>query len=187
MASDRPGLPDHQTQQVGPPGASTPDQVPTHRPSPTKPGRPPQTVHIEELTQVAHLLSGQGWPWQQVGVFPTDDEHFPYEFFNYTVGLGPIELVVSAVSIEGRAAGNQLVAGILNILAAAWTVGRVSFGDSVIVPLGIPDEDGNWLRDGDSIWWFANEVALAEHHGVNVSEAMFCCPIIWSSPLGWAT
>lgn len=175
-----------QARPDGPTAAFGGVEVPIDHVHKTKLSRPPQTVHIQDLRPIVQVLrsGGQPWPWQQVGVFPTEQEHLPWEWFNYTVGL-PIELVVSCTSIEGRACDNNLVAAVLNTVTAGWVTGRVTFGDSIIVPLGIADPDGEWERDADAIWWLANESAPSRNHGVNVSDAERCCPIVWSSPLGW--
>jgi hypothetical protein len=137
--------------------------------------------HISDLAPAAEEYHGN-YPWMQVGVFPTKDSALPErDWFNYTVGLGLAELWVPCMSVEGRAAGNQLVGGILNTLAAAWTKGVLGYGDNVVVPLGIPDAD-----DADSIWWVKGEREPARRRQVNMTVAEWVVPVLWSSPLGWA-
>lgn len=142
----------------------------------------------KELVPLASQHGGS-FPWQQVGVFPVEDDDPDYrpqdDWFNYTVGLGDVELWVSCVSVEGRAGGNELIAGILNVLAAAWRVGAIERGDSVVIPLGIPDDEGKWSRNADSIWWIGLEDEPAWKRKVNMSYADWCVPVLWSSPLGW--
>lgn len=124
-----------------------------------------------------------GWPWQVVGVFPVEPDG--REWFDYTVGLGLVELHCPCFSIEGRGMGNDLCASILNVIAAAWRLGYVAYGDSVTVPLGIPGPDGGWERDADAVFWIAHERVPARTKQVNMTTADWCVPLIWSSPLGW--
>lgn len=137
-------------------------------------------LHIVDLYPVAESYQGR-YPWTQIGVFPVDAVEAMYQWFNYTVGLGPEELWASCVSIEHRAAGNALTGGVLNVLAAAWVGHRITYGDSVVVPLGVPDGP-----DADSIWWIAAEPEPARLRQCNVGRPSWCVPILWSSPLGWA-
>jgi hypothetical protein len=119
-------------------------------------------------------------PWMQIGVFPTTEDDVLYSWFNYTVGLGWAELWASCVSVEGRSAGNDLTGEILNVLAAAWRDGALSFGDQVIVPLGMPNGP-----DVESIWWVGDRREPAKKRGCNVGSPQWCVPILWTSPLGW--
>jgi hypothetical protein len=140
------------------------------------------THRIEDFFDIAATYEGN-YPWMQVGVFPTelDDENSStLDWFNYTVGLGGAELWVSCVSIEGRRGGNELLAPILNVLAAAWKHGPLGYGDQVIVPLGVPGGE-----DADAIFWVGDMRENANRRQVNMSPSEWCVPILWSSPLGW--
>ena len=143
------------------------------------------TIHIEELHGVAQQFIATGWPWRQVGVFPTNPETALYDHFNYTVGLGEVELRMTCQSIEGRGMPNDLAGGILNRIAAGWVRGLVTYGDTVIVPLGIVGEDKEWERDAESPFWIGSDALPARDLCCFASDAMWACPIIWTSPLGW--
>lgn len=138
---------------------------------------------MESFIPLANRLRAESrghYPWHQVGVFPVEDDDVPYQWFNYTVGLGPEELWMPAVSIEGRAAGNELIGAILNMAAAAWFDGVLDFGDDIVVPLGIPGG-----TDEDAMFWVGREREPATYRQVNLTECPWCVPILWSSPLGW--
>jgi len=138
------------------------------------------TFHIvKDLNPAAERYEGR-YPWNQVGVFPTAEDDLLYSWFNYTVGLGWAELWASCVSIEGRSAGNELTAIILNVLASSWRDGIIHYGDDIIVPIGMPDG-----TDVDSIWWIGRMREPAAKRGCNVGKPDWCVPILWTSPLGW--
>jgi hypothetical protein len=145
------------------------------------------THHINDFTEEAKSYKGD-YPWMQIGVFPTEQsERAEFDWFNYTVGLGKYELWVPCTSIENRAMGNEMAGEILNVLASAWRSGALAFGDNVIIPLGIPDENDQWVEDANSIWWVKDGPEPARgRRQVNMTDAEWCVPILWSSPLGWA-
>lgn len=143
------------------------------------------TIHIEELHGVAHQFMEFGWPWKQVGVFPTNAETQLYDYFNYTVGLGETEMRATCISIEGRSMPNDIMASVLNRLASGWKRELITFGDTVIVPVGITGPDKEWERDADSVWWIGGDALPARDLACFASDAMWAVPIIWSSPLGW--
>jgi hypothetical protein len=126
-----------------------------------------------------------GWPWTIVGVFPNDADD-RYSWFDYTVGLGSVELWCSCYSLEGRGADNDLIAMILNVVGGGWRLGLVSYGDQVAVPLGIADEHGEWVRDETAMFWISNYRVPSRTKQVNMrGRADWTVPLIWSSPLGW--
>jgi hypothetical protein len=143
------------------------------------------TIHVEELHGVAQQFLEIGWPWQQVGVFPTNPESAAYDHFNYTVGLGDAEMRVSCVSIEGRHMPNDLAGGILNRLCAGWVRGLIGYGDTVIVPLGIVGDNKEWERDADGVFWIGSDALPARELACFASDAEWAVPVIWSSPMGW--
>lgn len=149
------------------------------------------TIHrIDALLDVRerYFEDHTEWPFLQVGVFPTEDlaeDAQDFEWFNYTVGLGPHELHLPCVSIEGRALGNELAGAALNLFGLCVVEGLVSPGDSVLVPLGVPNSFGEWDYDADAVFWLSDKVVPARSLGVNMTEAQWALPIRWSSPLGW--
>lgn len=147
------------------------------------------THHFGDLADEVYGHYQGGWPWQVIGVFPTADQsefEQNYSWFNYTVGLGLHELWVSCVSIEGRGMGNEVCCEILNVIGGAWQLGYVGFGEDIVVPLGIPNEDGEWDHDADSVWWLSTYWVPSHLKQVNMpGRAERTVPIIWSSPLGW--
>lgn len=153
--------------------------------------RNPMIHPISELLDLReqHFLSQPEWPFMQVGVFPTSDtpvEDHAFCWFNYTVGLGDYELHVPAVSVEGRALGNELTGAVLNLIALGVHVGAVEPGHTVRIPLGVPSvEDGEWERDADAFFWLHHEVVPSRTLGANMTDCEWALPIRWSSPLGW--
>ena len=142
--------------------------------------------HMNDLLPLAHscVEMNQGYPWRVMGIFPTADTEEPqawWNWFNYTVGLGPWELWMPCCSIEGRAAGNELLTPIINAIGSAVQLGVVQPFDSVVVPLGIPNED-----DRDGIFWIGDTVIDEQNrYQCNMSPTVGVIPILWSSPLGW--
>lgn len=142
-------------------------------------------IHIESLRPLLDNIVNDGdIPWRVLGIFPTEDSEGPPEAwwnsFCYTSGLlVTTELWVPCASIEGRLAGHELVALVLNHLAAGFRAGALDVGDEVVVPLGVPDGD-----DVDTIWWIGQE-GPARYRQVNMSDADWVVPILWTSPLGW--
>lgn len=125
--------------------------------------------------------------WKVIGVFPdsndltVDNGATDWNSFCYTVGLMPnLEMWVPCQSIEGRFAGPQLTAMVLNRIAYGFYHGRIAWGDEIAVPLGVPGGD-----DMTSIWWVGRDREPAEKRQVNYGDADWCIPILWSSPLGW--
>jgi hypothetical protein len=133
--------------------------------------------------------NGDDWPWSVVGVFPTS-EHLEedggaqwWNSFCYTVGLDEVfELWVPCQSVEGRYAGPELTGTVLNLLAAGMFTGVVAAGDTVRIPLGVPDGD-----DVDTMWWLGQNLEPRRRRATNMSGAPTCLPILWSSGLGWET
>lgn len=145
------------------------------------------THHMNDLLPLAHNcheLNGGRYPWNVMGIFPVADTIEPtawFSWFNYTVGLGPWELWMPACSIEGRAAGNELITPIINAIGAGVQVGAVQPFDTVLVPLGIPGRD-----DEDGVFWIGDTVVDEENrYQCNMSPSAGVIPILWSSPLGW--
>jgi len=144
--------------------------------------------HIESLTPYLHNILADGdIPWTVVGVFATEDDVIDgppeawWKSFCYTSGLLVMtEMWAPCASIEGRMAGHELTAFVLNHLGAAFRAGALNVGDEVIVPLGVPDKEG----DVDTIWWIGEE-GPARYRQVNMSDADWVVPVMWSSPLGW--
>ena len=137
---------------------------------------------LQPLVRAAFIT---GYDWRVVGVFPTDPEDRRH-WFNYTVGLSTYELWCSCYSIEGRGIDNELNAVILNVIGGAMRLGIVGMGDEVRVPLGIPDEEGEWERDAEAIWWIRAHRVPSKTKGVFLAGASrWTVPLIWSSPLGW--
>lgn len=142
--------------------------------------------HMTEIAPEIRAGFPDGWPWRVIGVFPTDTSERPEaDWFNYTSGLGLAELHVPCCSIEGRALGNEIACAVLNVIAGGWRFGIIGYGDSIVVPLGVPDENGDWSHDVNSIWWVHDNWKPARELAVNMTEADYAIPILWSSPLGW--
>ena len=159
------------------------------------------TPHIHDLIPHAERVfaaNGGEWPWMVVGVFGTSedvDEHGDYSDFVYSNGAVTepynAEYWCSSFSIEGRHAGPQIVSGVVNVIIGAINEAVLGPGDNVRVPLGIPDEDGEWLRDEDAIFWIGYPVDDTDNRfQCNMSRTGIpgvdrVIPIKWSSPLGW--
>lgn len=148
------------------------------------------SVSWETLSEVAGRVyerhEGQ-WPWRVVGVFPTEDtegDHGAWwNSFCYTAGLD-LDLWAPICSIEGRCADWELTCSVLNVIGAGLLEGMLDIGDDVRVPLGIPDQHGEWDRDEDSVWW----IGLPEWNDrrqANLGGRRLILPVLWSSPLGW--
>jgi hypothetical protein len=144
-------------------------------------------IERERLQEAATRIlveNGNQWPWEVVGVFPASDDDGPqwWNSFCYTVGLNEFfELWVPCQSIEGRYAGNALVAEMLNLIAAGIQEGGVVPGDTVRFPLGVPDGD-----DVDTFWWLSDNLDSSRRRQVNMPPAARAClPILWTSGLGW--
>lgn len=157
--------------------------------TPTAVGREPLTMAMEDVAPALDLLrdSGEGIPWQVIGVFPTEEDggdvHNWWDAFLYTVGLGPVELWMQLGSIEGRMIDFELGCFILNHLAYAYSMQLVYSGDSMTMALGTPDGDGGHT-DQTAVWWLGDGEP-AFYRQVNMSPARICIPILWSSPLGF--
>lgn len=137
------------------------------------------------LAKACLAMNHGRYPWQVAGIFPIADTEEPKEawfnWFNYTVGLGPWELWMPACSIEGRAAGNLMITPIVNIIGAGVQYGAIVPGDSVLVPMGIPDED-----DQDGVFWIGHyTIDEDRRYQTRLSPTAGVLPILWSSPLGW--
>jgi hypothetical protein len=150
--------------------------------------RQPTTHHINDLQELERIVRHDGpWPWMMMGIFPAEGTEQPkawWNWFCYTAGLSPeMELWAPCCSIEGRAAGNDLIGMVLNHIASGVVLGMVQPGDTVIVPLGVADDED--AGDVNSIWWIGDLVHGTQRHMVNMSAAQFVLPVQWSSPLGW--
>jgi hypothetical protein len=132
--------------------------------------------------------------WQCVGVFPTDEDverlgdeaaKLPSMAFVYTVSDGPFEVWCPSASIEGRYAGPQLTAMVVNMLRAALVADEVAPGDDVIIPLGVVI-DGE-VEDQDAVFWIGEltDDRNGQQYQCNLSPHSLVLPIRWSSPLGW--
>lgn len=130
----------------------------------------------------------EGWPWQVVGVFPTEENLIPtdgqpmwWDSFCYTVGFDTVyELWVPSQSIEGRYAGPELTGTVLNLIGAGLRENVITFGDDVGINLGVPDGD-----DVLTTWWIGTDLNHRTYRATNMSDASWCLPILWSSGLGW--
>lgn len=149
----------------------------------------PQVHQFESLIGLTPQGKGlaYSWPWMAIGVFGTaetitedDDGGEWWHQFVYTSGLGPLELWAPCASIEGRAAGHDLVSWILNVLAYTYKIGYLMPGQSVVVPLGVPGGE-----DVDTVWWIGQPTNDTARYQVFQSRAMGVIPIRWSSGLGW--
>ena len=139
--------------------------------------------------------SDEQWPWMLIGVYPTfdsvDENYVPTggSMFMYSTTPAPGDVAsfwLSVPSIENRVMDHTLAASILNNIIAAASINFVRPGDSIRIPLGIPDAEGNWDHDADAIFWIG-EIELNDRSRQtyqSVAEAIV--PILWSSPLGWA-
>lgn len=141
--------------------------------------------HIDQLSPLLDDAAQQGsLPWTVVGVFPTEESDGPPEAwwnsFVYTVGALPdVDLWCPCTSIEGRYAGPELTASLLNAFAAAARVGQLTAGDDVLVPLGVPG-------GGDiDCWFWIGQPQPARERQANLSPAPIVVPIQWTSGLGW--
>ena len=153
------------------------------------------TLRLEPLSDTGAKFARArgGWPWTVIGVFPTQ-EHAdagdvgPWSWFCYTVGLDT-ELWCPCESVEGRAAGNDLIGAVLNPLALATRDHVVRSGDSVLVPLGVPgpnypsDPDDRW--DADAVFWIGEVEPNDGRRATYQTTAPRVLPVLWSSPLGW--
>lgn len=147
----------------------------------------PQTVHVVDLWHAREQIlanSGGTYPWMQIGVFPVKEEDTS-SWFNYTVGLSTYEVVIPCYSIEGRGAGNDLIAEVINAIGVGIVSGLLAPGDTLNFPFGIPGDDGEWERDADVFFWLRDSLDDARRHGVFQSPARYCLPVVWSSPQGW--
>jgi hypothetical protein len=134
-------------------------------------------------------VNGGELPWKVIGVFPTAEHTAEWEtgtewwhWFNYTVGaLANTELWMPCASVEGRAMGNELAGVYLNQITAGFLNGDVHPGDTLELPIGIPDED----EDVMAVFWVGRHTNPARYRQVNMTQATTCLPILWSSPLGW--
>ena len=142
---------------------------------------------IEDLTTPMDAGEWEEWPWMVVGVLPRQGDPEPYDWWNcfsYTVGLGPVEVWIPYHSIEHRMIDPDLAAAILNRLAYHVREGNLTTDDHVRVSVGMPDEEGNWAYDADSIWW-AGALEPKRKRQANMTSALMVMPFLWSSPLGW--
>jgi hypothetical protein len=145
-----------------------------------------KTVHIRDLER----LDGQ-IAWQLIGVFPVDPPKpgadRPPKQFMYSVGVAPgHDWWFDALSVEYRGlALDQFFSWLANRIILAHNTGVIDFGDTVQVPLGIPDKDGQWLRDEDSFWWIGEPTGNDSRFEANMTPAPTIIPVRWSSPLGW--
>jgi hypothetical protein len=124
-------------------------------------------------------------PWAVLGIFPTEDSAgAPEAWWNsfcYTRGLTPhMDMWVPSASIEGRYAGPQLTSQVLNVIAAAVIAAVVHPGDSVAVPLGVPDGG-----DVETVWWLGKPEPNRGYRATYQSQASSILPMLWTSPLGW--
>lgn len=149
--------------------------------------RMPTTHHISDLRDLVPVLLDQfdgHWPWMCVGVFSIADTEMPGEWWNdfvYTVGFTRgAELWVPNASIEGRYAPPQLVSDMLNVIATGCHFSFVQPGDSVVIPLGVPDAD-----DIDTVWWLGKVELNDGYRRTYQSDSPYVVPILWSSGLGW--
>lgn len=148
----------------------------------------PTTVEIDTLLSLSRMIRfafGE-LQWTLVGVFPTADEPDPGAWWNafvYSVGMpDDTEVWAAMSSIEGRFAGHDLTAMIVNLICCGVMYGVLRPGDSVRIPLGIADADPP--RDEISVWWIGDPEP-AEKRSVNMTVATRCLPVLWSSPLGF--
>ena len=152
-------------------------------------------VHINDL--LSHWASiPRPVPWTVVGVIPTQQDYMKNgnaafhssRAFCYTVSGGPSEMWCPLSSIEDRYTGADLISAIVNVLFAALGVHLIKPGDDVIVPLGIPDDHGDWERDADAVFWVGEAQLDPDHRRFQTNMAPhveWVIPIRWSSPLGW--
>jgi hypothetical protein len=116
----------------------------------------------------------------------TDDDvpNAWWDHFVYTIGMSGPEVWTSCISIEGRGADHQMVAAILNRIAAGIQMGVILPGDTVQVPLGVanqPDAD-----DVISLWWIGEPTHDHDrYYQTFQSRNRWVIPIRWSSPLGF--
>jgi hypothetical protein len=153
-----------------------------------------RTLRFEPLADTAdEYAKANGWPHTIIGVFPSQENIDaegvgPWNWFNYTVGLD-VELWCPSESIEGRAAGNDLISWIVNALAVATLDHVVRPGDSVLVPLGVPGSnypnDPTDFTDFDAVFWLGEVEPNTGRRCTYQSPAEWVMPILWSSPLGW--
>lgn len=150
-----------------------------------------RTLRFEPLALTgARFADALGsWPWSVIGVFPNQDSEVgQWSWFCYTVGLD-VELWCPVQSIEGRAAGNDLIGTILNPLALATRDHALAPGDSVLVPLGVPGpnypEDPDDFWDEDAVFWLGEIEPNDGRRATYQTPAPAVLPVLWSSPLGW--
>ena len=148
------------------------------------------TAHLNDVLSVIPDDFDFAQHWLMMGIFPTqveldrDDGPRPWNWFNYTSGLGDPELWAPAVSIEGQRAGNDVVGVVLNYLAFGLRYGIYHQGVDVIVPIGVAVDGEREGEDMDSVWWIGNARPARELQ-VNITESHWAVPVLWSSPLGW--
>ena len=149
------------------------------------------TLRFEPLQEVARAFSAEhDWPWQLIGVFPSVDDvaadpYAHHRGFLYVAHGSEPALWCSAESIEERGAPLDLIGAILNVFTLAVRDAVVRPGDNVLVPLGIPDSEGNWVRDADAVFWFGAIEPNDGRRSTWQSRSPSVLPILWSSPLGW--
>ena len=131
------------------------------------------------------------FPWTLVGVFPTidqvqkDPDGFHRQFMYSVDAPGEADLWFDGHSIEQRGLNLDKFFGfIANMMVNAYVRGVLRPGDTVQIPLGIPNADGDWDHDADSFWWIG-EPSETDRHEANLSGATHIVPVRWSSPLGF--
>lgn len=142
---------------------------------------------LDGAIDTVHAANGGRYPWSLIGVFPTEGSCEPEDYdkwwnaFLYTVGFSPtIELWIPHNSIEGWGGGFDLMGAYLNAITAGFSTGLIGYGDTVRLPIGIPGEE-----DADAVFWLPQFPDTARRRQVFQSQAPWCIPILWSSPLGW--
>ncbi len=140
-----------------------------------------KTVSYDELFQAARNRGESPW-WKLIGVLPrAGDEIVPSSHmgFSYTNGLSETELWCPVLSIEGRSAGLDFIARILNTLGFSVMTGRVEPGDSVIF---YEDAAGDTIN---SIFWIGELEPNDGRRETNISTGDTVLPILWTSNAGF--
>ena len=143
------------------------------------------------LYDVPHAPADTKPHWMVLGIFPTNDSPSivegmgpqQWDWFNYTSGAHEHwDLWCPAISIEGRAAGNELVHMVVNRLVYGLLHDGIHFGDDVVVPFGVPDGD-----DVDCVFWIGYPQPNQPDSRIQTyrSGAPQIVPVLWSSGLGW--
>lgn len=137
----------------------------------------------------ADYADANEFPWAVVGVFPSVDDvakdpEAHHQGFCYTVGLGTYEVWVPCASIEDRHIDLNFTAILTNAIALATRDGVLVPGDDAACAVGIADDEGNWSRDADAIFWIG-EIEPAGRRQTYQSPARLTLPVLWSSPLGF--